>query len=134
MLRMTTKYIFRNRRIQCALLGAILGTLTACVVQPVDSSGYVAPAPVQVETTVGVEGGLVYYPNYEVYYDPSARAYWYNRGGNWVNGSAPAGISVDVLVHSPSVRMNFRDSPANHHGEVIRQYPRDWQPPGRDRR
>lgn len=81
-----------------------------------------------------VEEGLVYYPNYEMYFDPVARVYWYPRGGGWVTGPSPVGVSVDVLLASPSVRMNFRDSPANHHGEVIRQYPRDWRPAERERR
>ena len=87
----------------------------------------------QVQTSVVVGDGLIYYPNYEVYFDPYSRVYWYPRGGAWVTGPSPYGISVDVLLASPSVRMDFRDSPERHHGEVVREYPRNWQPPGRGR-
>ncbi|HSY74770.1 MAG TPA: hypothetical protein VK810_04810, partial [Dongiaceae bacterium] len=44
---------------------------------------------------------------------------------------APRGVSVDVLFASPSVRMNFHDSPANHHAEIVRQYPGHSKPSGR---
>jgi hypothetical protein len=37
---------------------------------------------------------------------------------------------VDVLLASPSVHMNFHDSPANHHAEMLRQYPRTWRADG----
>jgi hypothetical protein len=26
--------------------------------------------------------------------------------------------------------MDFHDSPARHHAEVVKQYPRNWAPPG----
>jgi hypothetical protein len=26
--------------------------------------------------------------------------------------------------------MNFHDSPAQHHAEVVRQYPKNWKPAG----
>jgi hypothetical protein len=76
---------------------------------------------------VGVEGGLIYYPDYEVYYDPGAQIFWYPQGGVWITGPRPPGISVDVIFASPHVRMDFRDSPALHHAEVVRRYPRGWR-------
>ena len=69
----------------------------------------------------------MYYPNYGVYYSP-IHGYAYMEGGAWVSRPAPRGVSVDVLLASPSVRMNFHDSPANHHAAVARQYPRNWKP------
>jgi len=33
----------------------------------------------------------------------------------WVSRPAPMGVSADVLLASPSVKMDFHDSPANHH-------------------
>jgi len=118
-----------HKNIFCvALSAALLLVVAGCVVEPIGQPAYVAPVQVQ---PVGIEGGLVYYPNYEVYFDPGRNAYWYNRGGVWVTGLAPEGISVDVLLRSPSVRMDFRDSPANHHGEVVRRYPHDWHPDDR---
>ncbi len=129
---MTTKNVFRTREICCVLTLMLFGVLAGCIVEPVGGQTYIAPAPVVVQADVGIEGGLVYYPDYEVYYDPGLRAYWYNRGGVWVTGGAPAGISVDVLLRSPSVRMGFRDSPANHHAEIARRYPHGWKPAERD--
>ena len=35
-----------------------------------------------------------------------------------------------MLMAAPSVRMDFHDSPANHHAEVVKQYPRNWSPAG----
>ena len=57
----------------------------------------------------------VYYPNYECYYSVSRRQYAYREGNAWVSRPAPRGVSVDVLMRSPSVKMDFHDSPANHH-------------------
>jgi len=84
---------------------------------------YVAPAVV-------VQDDYVYYPSYGVYYSQSRGQYAYQENGAWVNTSAPRGVSVDVLLASPSVKMNFHDSPANHHAAVVRQYPKNWKPSG----
>ena len=116
----------RNQFYLFALAIMFYGAIAGCIVE---ERPYPGPAVV---TTVGVEGGLVYYPDYEVYYDPGPGLYWFYRGGVWVTGPRPPGISVDVLLRSPSVRMDFRDSPANHHTEIIRQYPHGWRP-GRGR-
>ncbi|HEX7577112.1 MAG TPA: hypothetical protein VF430_03645, partial [Verrucomicrobiae bacterium] len=72
----------------------------------------------------------VYYPDYEVYYSSSRHQYAYLEGGAWVSRPAPRGVSVNVLLRSPSVRMDFHDSPANHHAAVVKQYPKNWAPPG----
>ena len=101
-------------------MGALLlATLTGCVgyVDGPRGGAYVAPAVVVVDD-------YVYYPDYEIYYSSSRRQYAYLEGGAWVSRPAPRGVSVDVLVASPSVRMDFHDSPANHHAEVIQKYPR----------
>ena len=111
----------------CLLFGAVLlGTLTGCVTrveraQP--GEVYVAP-PVVV-----IEDDYVYYPQYETYYSNSRHQYAYRDGRSWVSRPAPRGVSVDVLFASPSVRMNFHDSPAQHHATVIKQYPKNWSPP-----
>ena len=88
------------------------------------------PAVVVAQPVVEDPAALIYYPSYEVYYDPGASVYWHSEGGRWVSGGAPVGVSVAVLRSSPSARMNFHDSPANHHSAVVQQYPRDWKPPG----
>jgi malate synthase len=81
-----------------------------------------------VETAVVVQDDYVYYPDYEVYYSSSRHEYAYREGSAWVSRPAPRGVTVNVLLASPSVRMDFHDSPANHHAEVVRQYPKNWKP------
>jgi hypothetical protein len=85
---------------------------------------YVAP-PVVV-----VQDDYVYYPDYEIYYSSSRHQYAYLEGGAWVSRPTPRGVSVNVLLRSPSVRMDFHDSPANHHAEMVRQYPGNRAQPG----
>ena len=75
-----------------------------------------------------VQDDYVYYPNYEIYYSSSRHQYASLEGGTWVSRPAPRGVSVDVLLASPSVKMDFHDSPANHHAETVRQYPKNWKP------
>ena len=108
----------------------LLGTLTGCVgyvdrTQP--GEAYYDGAPV-VQTTFVVEDDYVYYPNYECYYSESRHQFAYRDGRNWVSRPAPRDVSVEVLRASPSVRMNFHDSPARHHATVTRQYPKNWKP------
>ena len=151
---MTTKNIFRCNHLPCALGLALLGLLTGCPATPPPASTAAAPAPapqivaqpsvvVQPQVVVQDEpvdaAGFIYYPNYEVYYDPVGRVYWHNDGGRWSNGPAPYGVSAEVLLASPSAHMNFHDSPEMHHAQVVQQYPHDWKPSdqpysGRDRR
>ncbi len=108
------------------LYTATLGLLTGCV-------GYVeGPPPEQAygePPSVVMEDDYVYYPEYEVYYSRTRREYVYPEGGRWVSRPAPRGVSVNVLVSSPSVAVGFHDSPAAHHAAVVRQYPRNWTPP-----
>jgi hypothetical protein len=79
---------------------------------------------------VVVQDDYIYYPGYQVYYSNSRHEYAYREGRAWVSRPAPRGVSVDVLFASPSVRMDFHDSPANHHAAVVKQYPKNWAPPG----
>ena len=109
-----------------------LGALTGCV-------GYVEeprqvyaapPPPVYVEREVVVQPHYIYYPSHQVYYASHTHQYVYRDGRAWVSRPAPPRVSVDVLFASPSVRLGFSDSPSRHHSSVVRQYPRNWAPPG----
>lgn len=107
---------------------ALVGTLTGCVAyadRPAQGSVYVEPY-----ATFAVEDDYVYYPNYECYYSVSRHQYAYREGNAWVARPAPRGVSVNVLLASPSVKMNFHDSPAQHHATVAKQYPKNWKPSG----
>jgi hypothetical protein len=120
------KLFFQTNKVGFVLCAALLGTLTGCVgyVDGPRAGVYVAP-PVVV-----VQDDYVYYPGYQIYYSSSRHEYAYREGRTWVSRPAPRGVSVDVLFASPSVRMDFHDSPANHHAAVVKQYPKHWAPPG----
>ena len=106
------------------VLGGALGlaTLPGCYEQPYHRTTYI--------DEVGVTDDYVYYPGYEVYYSYSRHDYLYRDGNVWVRGPAPRGVSVTVLRASPSVRMDFHDSPMRHHETVVHSYPRNWRPGG----
>jgi hypothetical protein len=116
---MKLKNIAHSKKFRWVLLAACLMALTGCIVEP-PRAVIVRPAP----EPVVVESNLIYYPDYEVYYDPGVRVFWYRDGAIWVRGARPPGIAVDVILHSRSVPMDFRGSPALHHDEVRRLYPR----------
>jgi len=120
------KLFFKTDKVGFVLCAALLGTLTGCVGY-VDGprAGYYAEPSVAV-----VQDDYVYYPGYEVYYSSSRHQYAYREGRAWVSRPAPRGVSVNVLLASPSVRMDFHDSPAQHHAAIVRQYPKNWAPPG----
>ena len=118
-----------RRSVAGLALPTLLTLLTGCV-------GYVAEPQARVvvdQPVVGVAVGLPdeydYYPGYDVYYNRSRREYGYLDRGRWVNRPQPYGVSVNVLMASPSVRMNFHDSPANHHADMLVKYPRTWTAP-----
>jgi len=120
---------FKTSKLGLALFAAFLGTLTGCVgyvdrAQP----GEVYEASPSVQTTFLVVDDYVYYPNYECYYSASRHQYAYRDGGRWISRPAPHGVSVRRLQASPSVRMEFHDSPAQHHEAVTKQYPKNWKP------
>jgi hypothetical protein len=118
-------FFLKTNRVGIVLCAALLGTLTGCVgyVDGPRAGVYVAP-PVT-ETAVVVQDDYVYYPDYQIYYNSTRHQYAYLEGGAWVSRPAPRGVSVNVLLASPSVRMNFHDSPANHHAVIARQFPKN---------
>lgn len=123
----------RCQRIGFVLGAAFLGALTGCVGHrdgPHHARGYPQPPPVYVDSRVVVQDAYVYYPAYQVYYSGTRRHYTYREGRSWVSRPAPPRVSVDVLFASPSVSLDFHDSPAIHHARVVRQYPKNWAPPG----
>ncbi len=120
------KHFLKTDKVGLALAAAFLVMLTGCV-------GYVGgpSAGIGMEAPVFVaRDDYVYYPNYECYYSVSRRQYAYRANNRWVARPAPRYVTVNMLRASPSVRMNFHDSPANHHAEVVKQYPKNWKPTG----
>jgi hypothetical protein len=132
------KFYFRSDWIRCGLAIVVMGALTGCPKQPPPPPAPAAPQVVAAPPATVVEeppvaDGLVYYPDYEIYYDPVGAVYWWNHAGVWVSDREPYGVSVDVLLHSPSAHLNFRGSPAEHHAEIVRQYPHGWRGDDRER-
>ena len=125
-----TKLFFKADKAAFVLGAVLLLTLTGCVgyVDGPRAGMYMEP-PV-VEGGVVIQDDYVYYPGYQVYYSNSRHEYAYREGRAWVSRPAPRGVSINVLQASPSVRMDFHDSPANHHAAVVKQYPKNWAPPG----
>jgi hypothetical protein len=110
---------------------AALGALTGCVGYVEEPHVYApSPPPVYVEREVVVQPQYTYYPSHQVYYASHTRQYVYRDGRAWVSRPTPPRVSVDVLFASPSVRLGFSDAPSHHHSSVVRQYPRNWRPPG----
>lgn len=78
----------------------------------------------------------VYYPDHQIYYSSQRRHYVYQDGNTWVTRSSPR-ISSQLLMTSPTVQLDFRDSPQAHHATVVRRYPKQGpsagpsQKPGR---
>ena len=104
----------------------MLGALTGCVGyvdRPTQGSVYVEPA-------FAVQDDYIYYPQYECYYSVSRHQYAYREGNAWVSRPAPRGVSENVLRASPSVKMNFHDSPRNITPSWSKQYPKNWKPSG----
>ena len=110
-------------------VGACVAALTGCVVP--GPPGYYGRGPsVQVEAGVVLHDDYVYYPGYQVYYSSNRRQYVYQDGRSWVSRPAPPRVSTEVLLSSPSVRLDFHDAPAIHHANVVQTYPKNWTPPG----
>jgi len=112
---------------------ALLATLTGCVgyVQGPGPRAEVYAAPsvvVEPAAIVVVQDDYIYYPAYEVYYSSSRHECLYVEGGAWISRPSPPNISINVLFASPSIRVNFHDSPAHHHAAIVQQYPRNWSP------
>ena len=118
------------------VLGAVLLTALTNGVGSADAQGIgititppvvvVAP-PVVVAPAVVVQDDYVYYPSYGVYYNSGRHQYAYLNNGAWVTTPAPYGVTADVLLASPSVRMDWHDSPERHHSEMIKRYPKNWR-------
>lgn len=126
-----TKLLLQTDKVGFVLGAALLVTLAGCigyVDRPRAETVYVAPPAV--ETVVLLRDDYVYYPGYEIYYSGSRRQYIYQERGRWISRSSPRDLPIDVLAASPSVRVDFHNSPASHHAAMVRQYPRNWAPPG----
>ncbi|HEX4121654.1 MAG TPA: hypothetical protein VH619_13620 [Verrucomicrobiae bacterium] len=112
----------------------LLGTLT---VPAVYGDGGHADVNINIpvpSVTIGAPDNYVYYPKYGAYYSSARHQYYYRDHNAWKWGAAPPGVDRNVILGSPSVKMDFHDSPAHHHDEIVRKYPKNWTPDHSDRR
>ncbi len=123
------KLFFKTNQAGVVFGAVLLATLTGSAVYADDLhvGVYIAP-PVVVAPVVVVQDDYVYYPDYAVYYNSRRHQYAYLQGGAWIFAAAPQGISVDVLLASPSVHMDWHDAPEHHHAEMVQKYPRNRKP------
>jgi len=131
----TTKQLAVGK-IELLLGTTVAAVLTGCVGhvdEPRGGGAYVEPPSAYVESVAVVQPEYVYYPAYEVYYSGHTRQYVYRQGRSWVSRPEPPRVSANVLLASPSVRLDFHDSPALHHATVTRQYPKHWTPQSESR-
>ncbi len=126
------KHFLKTNKVAFVLGAVLLATLTG-------SAGYaggvtivigVPPPVIVAPPVVIVQDDYVYYPNYAIYYNSHRHQYAYLDGGVWVFAPVPMGVSVEVLLASPSVHMDWHDSPERHHAEMMQKYPRNWRPAG----
>jgi hypothetical protein len=112
------------------VLGAVLLTALTGWAGYAAAQGVGITVTVPVAPVVVVPDDYVYYPGYGVYYNSHRHEYAYldRDSGVWVARSAPPGVSSEVLLASPSVNMDFHDSPARHHAEMMQKYPKNWRP------
>jgi len=105
------------------LSAALLVALAGCA-----GSAYGQGVGITITHSVTTEDTYVYYPAYSIYYNSGRHQYVSLQGGTLVWAPAPSGVSVDALLASPSVNMDFHDSPANHLAATLRMYPGNWKP------
>ena len=129
------QYFLKSRPAAFGMGVAVLLTLAGCAGREdgppagarfTHAEVYVTPPDLR--PGVPVTDVYYYYPAWGVYYNTTRRQFAYLEGGVWVIGPVPPGVPIYRILTSPSVRMNFFDSPTNHHAETVLQYPNNWQP------
>ncbi len=106
----------------------ILGSLSAPSLWGQDVHvGVNVPLP-NLNVQIGAPDDYLYYPRYGAYYSPVHHRYYYQDHNEWVLRDTPPGVTPDVFLRSPSVKMDFHDAPDKHHADIVRRYPKDWAP------
>lgn len=119
-----------------ATAAVIAGLLSgnAAHAQDLHASINVNVAPTVAPNTFDAKDDYVYYPAQNVYYSKHHHRYAYIKNNAWVTAATPPGVTVEALQAAPSVNLDFHDSPALHHADIVKKYPRDWKPEHRDER
>lgn len=122
------RHFFKTNKVGFVLGAMLLAALTEGAGNADGQSvGITITPPIVVVAPVVIQDDYVYYPTYGVYYNSRLHRYHYLRGDAWVVQPAPEGVSVEVLLASPSVNMDWHDSPERHHAEMVQKYPKNWK-------
>ncbi|MDI1337740.1 MAG: hypothetical protein PSU94_16275 [Lacunisphaera sp.] len=116
------------RLFACLAGPTLLVALAGCAATP-RSDWHLGPAYGQV--VVSYLDDYDYFPAYETYYSRNRHDYVFRDGNAWVRRPEPPGVAPGVLLATPSVRMDFHDSPELHHRAVVQAYPGNWKPAGK---
>ena len=110
------------------LSGAVLlAGLTGCVGDmPHRGAWSAAPEAKRVPTSATSQDEYLYFPSYAIYYNSTQHRYVCLESDGWATRIAPRDVTVESLLSSPSVLMDFHDSPVQHHDSVVRRYPKNW--------
>jgi len=129
---MTKKFSLTADKAGLIICTVLLAALTGCMTEGSGQrSGYRDRPAVQVQATAVFQDDYDYYPGYETYYSRNRHEYVYRDGNAWVRRPEPRGVTADVLLAAPSVRLDFHDSPEQHHSSVVKSYPKDWKQPAK---
>jgi hypothetical protein len=125
------KHFFKTNKAGFVLGAALFVALTKCAGNAeAQDIGITVNPPLVVVPPVVVQDDYVYYPSYGTYYNSRRHRYAYLENGVWVSTTGPQrGVSVEALLASPHVKMDFHDAPQRHHAEMMRKYPKNWAPP-----
>jgi hypothetical protein len=108
----------------------MLVLLTGCADSPPWAASSRRPTATQIRVALERGENYLYFPGYAVYQDRAEGEFIYREDGVWVTRRAPpAWVPLEVLLASPSVPMDFHDTPDRHNDEVVQAYPRNWGRP-----
>jgi len=97
--------------------------------QSAGTNAGISVTPPAVVPPAAVQDIYIYYPYYSTYYHVNVRKYVFMQDGIWVSAPKPYEVSVNVLMESPSIKMDFNDSPEKHNAEIAGKYPKNWKSP-----
>jgi len=121
-------HLLKTNKVGFVLGAVLLAALTECVGNADGQNVVITVPPPVVMTPAVIQDNYTYYPSYGVYFNKHGHQYYWLKGDAWVTQPEPQGVKADVLLASPSVDMDFHDSPANHHKEMLQKYPKNWKP------
>jgi hypothetical protein len=124
--------LFKTKR-TALILGALVTVALVKGSGTVQAQSVTVTVPVPAPSvTVVAQDDYVYYPHYRMYYNTYRHRFYSLNGGAWVVGAAPVGFTADVVLASPSIHMDFHDSPEHHHADIMKRYPHDWKAAAHD--